>query len=342
MAIDPDIAARVVEHSTLYVRFAAALDLMETKLVKLVANAPLLLVAILIVLFSIWLGSFVARRMRVLTRIARSNPYMDGLLRGIVRGLITLAGVLVALDLLGATSLVGAVLGSAGVVGLVLGFAFKDIAENYIAGVLLSLRRPFSPGDTVRIDAHEGKVVALTSRATVLMTFDGNHLQLPNSLVFKSVLLNYSRNPRRRFEFETNIGSHASWHEAMDTGVAALASVDGVLADPAPNVLIKSLADSGATLQFLAWIDQTRNDLGKTRSEAMRRVRKSLREAGQLPPNPVQKVMLLREAGGEQEHAPETGLSRDTSVDRTIDAQLGQAREVEDGKDLLDAPLSPP
>jgi small-conductance mechanosensitive channel len=324
------------------VRFAAALDLMETKLVKLVANAPLLLVAILIVLFSIWLGSFVARRMRVLTRIARSNPYMDGLLRGIVRGLITLAGVLVALDLLGATSLVGAVLGSAGVVGLVLGFAFKDIAENYIAGVLLSLRRPFSPGDHVRIDSHEGKVVSLTSRATVLMTMDGNHLQLPNGLVFKSVLLNFSRNPRRRFEFETNIGTQASWHQAMDTGLAALAAVDGVLADPAPNVLIKSLADSGATLQFLAWIDQTRNDLGKTRSEAMRRVRKTLREAGQLPPDPVQKVMLLRDAGGEQEHAPETGLSRDTSVDRTIDAQLGQAREVEDGKDLLDAPPSPP
>lgn len=337
MAIDPAVAAKAVEHSLLYERFAAALDLMETKLVKLVASAPLLLVAILIVLFSIWFGSFVARRMRVLTRIARSNPYMDGLLRGIVRGLITLAGVLVALDLLGATSLVGAVLGSAGVVGLVLGFAFKDIAENYVAGVLLSLRRPFAPGDHVRIDSHEGKVVSLTSRATVLMTMDGNHLQLPNSLVFKSVLLNFSRNPRRRFEFETNIGTQASWHQAMDTGLAALASVDGVLADPAPNVLIKSLADGGATLQFLAWVDQTRNDLGKTRSEAMRRVRKTLREAGLLPPDPVQKVMLLRDAG-EQEHAPETSLSRDTSVDRALDAEVGRAREIEDGKDLLDAP----
>ena len=341
MAIDPAIAARAVEHSNLYVRFAAALDLMETKLVKLVASAPLLLVAILIVLFSIWFGSFMARRMRVLTRIARSNPYMDGLLRGIVRGLITLAGVLVALDLLGATSLVGAVLGSAGVVGLVLGFAFKDIAENYIAGVLLSLRRPFSPGDTVRIDVHEGKVVALTSRATVLMTFDGNHLQLPNSLVFKSVLLNFSRNPHRRFEFETSISAQGSWHRAMDTGVAALASVDGVLADPAPNVLIKSLADSGAVLLFQAWIDQTRNDLGKTRSEAMRRVRKTLREAGILPPDPVQKVMLLRDAG-EQEHVPETTASRDTSVDHALDAQVGKAREIEEGKDLLDTPSSPP
>lgn len=339
-ALQP-VASSVAGRSALLERFAAALDLMETKLVKLVASAPLLLVAILIVLFSVWLGSFAARRMRVLSRIARSNPYMDGLLRGIVRGLIILAGVLVALDLLGATSLVGAVLGSAGVVGLVLGFAFKDIAENYVAGVLLSLRRPFAPGDHVRIDNHEGKVVALNSRATILMTMDGNHLQLPNSLVFKSVLLNYSRNPRRRFEFETNVGARASWHDAMDTGLGALASVDGVLQDPAPNVLIRSLTDNGATLLFQAWIDQTRNDLGKTRSEAMRRVRKTLRGADLLPPDPVQKVMLLRDTGDEA-HAPESGLSRDTSVDHALDAQVGQAREIEDGTDLLDAPAPAP
>ena len=90
-----------------------------------------------------------------------------------------LIGILIALDLLGASSLVGAVLGSAGVIGLVLGFAFKDIAENYIAGILLSLRRPFAPGDHVVVDrVHEGKVVALTSRATLLMTLDGNQVAL--------------------------------------------------------------------------------------------------------------------------------------------------------------------
>jgi small-conductance mechanosensitive channel len=182
----------------LYERFLEALEQMQDKLVHLLANSPLLLVAVLIVLGAFWLGGVISRRMRVLTRISRSNPYMDGLLRSTVRSLIGLAGVLVALDILNATSLVGAVLGSAGVVGLVLGFAFKDIAENYIAGVLLSLRQPFAPGDSVRIDSYEGKIIALNSRTTILMTGEGNHLQLPNSLVFKSVLLNYSRNPQRR------------------------------------------------------------------------------------------------------------------------------------------------
>ncbi len=321
-------------------RFLVALDQVQAKLVKLVASAPLLLVAIGIVLVSLWLGGFISRRMRVVTRLSRSNPYMDGLLRNMIKFLVVLAGVLVALDLLGAASLVGAVLGSAGVVGLVLGFAFKDIAENYIAGILLSLRQPFSPGDSVRIDTHEGKVVALTSRVTVLMTADGNHLQLPNGMVFKSVLLNYSRNPKRRFEFETGVDGQASWNRAMEIGVATLASLEGVLAEPPPAALIRSLSNDGATLSFQGWIDQGRNDIARTRSEAMRRVRKALRDAAIMPPEAVQKVVLLR-ADTDARDADESDAPRDTSVDHALDAQVGQARRQEDGGDLLVPPAPP-
>jgi len=329
--LDP---AKLPTASSLAERFTTALEQVQDKLLHLVASIPLLLVALLIVLFASWLGGVVSRRMRIVKRISSSNPYMEGLLRSTVRTVIVLAGVVVALDLLNATSLVGAVLGSAGVIGLVLGFGFKDIAENYIAGVLLSLRKPFSPGDTVRIDSFEGKVVALTARATILMTVDGNHLQLPNSMVFKSVLLNYSRNPKRRFDFETSIDNRASWHAAMETGIAAIATVEGVLTEPAPSALIRTLSNDGATLQFAGWIDQGRNDLARTRSEAMRRVRRSLREAGIVPPETVQKVVLLRN-DVDAAQAAETERPRDTSVDRTLDAQVGQARLQEDSSDLL-------
>lgn len=329
--LDP---AKLPTASSLAERFTTALEQVQDKLLHLVASIPLLLVALLIVLFASWLGGVVSRRMRIVKRISSSNPYMEGLLRSTVRTVIVLAGVVVALDLLNATSLVGAVLGSAGVIGLVLGFGFKDIAENYIAGVLLSLRKPFSPGDTVRIDSFEGKVVALTARATILMTVDGNHLQLPNSVVFKSVLLNYSRNPKRRFDFETSIDNRASWHAAMETGIAAIATVEGVLTEPAPSALIRTLSNDGATLQFAGWIDQGRNDLARTRSEAMRRVRRSLREAGIVPPETVQKVVLLRN-DVDAAQAAETERPRDTSVDRTLDAQVGQARLQEDSSDLL-------
>ncbi len=321
-------------------RFLTALDQVQAKLVTLAASAPLLLVAIGIVLVSLWLGGFLSRHMRLVSRFSHSNPYMDGLLRNIVKFLVGLAGVLAALDLLGATSLVGAVLGSAGVVGLVLGFAFKDIAENYVAGILLSLRQPFSPGDSVRVDTHEGKVVALTSRVTVLMTVDGNHLQLPNALVFKSVLLNYSRNPKRRFEFETGVDGQASWHRAMDIGIAAVAALEGVLAEPAPSAMIRSLSNDGAVLQFNGWIDQASNDLARTRSEAMRQVRKALHEAGITPPESVQKVILLRaDTGADDAHESES--PRDTSVDHGLDAQVGRARHEEGGSDLLTQPTRP-
>lgn len=311
----------------------------QDKFARLIANLPLLIVAILIVAFSIWFGGWVSRHMKLLRRISYQNPYMDGLLRNIVKFLIVLGGVLLALDLLGATSLVGAVLGSAGVVGLVLGFAFKDIAENYVSGILLSIRQPFNPGDLVRIDTHEGRVVALTARATLLMTLDGNQLLLPNAAVFKSVMLNYTRNPRRRFDFTTNVDVAASWSQAMSVGMETIGGIPGVLHDPAPSALIKDLSDNGATLQFFGWIDQKHSDLSKTRSEAMRLVRRTLREAGITPPEGIQKIALSRFADLDDSRAmvKEAQHAGDVSVDRTLDAAVAHANQSESGNLLEDA-----
>ena len=111
--------------------------------------------------------------------------------------------------MLGAGALLGAVLGGAGVVGLALGFAMKDTIENYVSSLMLSLRQPFRANDKVKIDDYEGRVVRLTTRATILMTDDGNHLRLPNSKVFKAVIVNYTRNPQRRFEFILQIDTKA-------------------------------------------------------------------------------------------------------------------------------------
>src|SRR3546814_11904518 len=83
-----------------------------------------------------------------------------------------------------------------------IGFAIRDTVDNYVASLMLSLRQPFRANDHVVIEGHEGRVVRLTSRATILMTLEGNHLRIPNSTVFKAVILNYPRNPERRFDFE--------------------------------------------------------------------------------------------------------------------------------------------
>ncbi len=319
-------------------RFGMAFEQVQAKLLALAAGAPLLLVALVIVLGAFWIGGLLSRHLHFLTRLSERNPFIDGLMRRIVKGVFVLAGVLVALDLLGATPLIGALLGSAGLVGLVIGFAFKDIAENYVAGVLLGLRQPFSPGDTVCIDGHEGKVVSLTSRATVLMTVEGNHLLLPNGLVFKSVLLNFTRNPKRRFDFELDLNPGASLHGAMDAGEAALAALDGVLEDPAPDSLILDIPGGGARLQFIGWIDQRRNDVKRTRSEALRHVAKAMQRGGYAAGEPVQRIRLERGEAAAQLSDEQNDADRDTSVDHALDAQIGEARREETASDLLKQP----
>jgi small conductance mechanosensitive channel len=336
-AANPSALLAVLPVETdLHARFHVALGQVEGKLVQLVAAAPLLLVAITIVLLAAWLGRVLSRRGHWL-RLRSHNPYMDGLVRRIVQTFVLLAGVLVALDLLGATSLVGAVLGSAGVVGLVLGFAFKDIAENYVSGILLSLRRPFSPGDHVVIDTREGKVVALDSRATTLMTLDGSQLRLPNALVFKSVVLNYSVNPKRRFEFSMILDAGQSIRRAQGLAMEVIGAVDGVLTDPAPSSLVQEYAPSGITLGFFGWIDQRGSDLGKVRSEAIRQVKVAYAKADVQAPRTVSHVILAREAGRD-DRVPmhvEAG-SADTSVNRDIDQQLAAAQRASDDDNLLD------
>ncbi|NYZ64177.1 mechanosensitive ion channel family protein [Luteimonas deserti] len=326
-AVAPD--AVVVPDVDVLGRFDAVYEEAYARIGRLIASLPLLLAAVVIVLVAAQVARFVSNRLHWL-RLRTRNPYLDGLIRRVVRAVILIAGVLVALDLLNATALVGALLGSAGVLGLALGFAFKDIAENYIAGVLLSLRRPFAPGDTVRIDNHEGRVAALSARDMVLVTMDGNELRLPNALVFKAVLLNFTSNPTRRFDFSFQIDQSQSIRRAQTLALAEIAGIDGVLDTPAPSWTVVEATPSGITLRFFGWIDQRTSDLGKTRSEAIRLVKGAFWRAGIETPRNTSHVLLGRaDAAGAAEPAievePATSLGVDTSVNRDIDPQVAEA-----------------
>lgn len=311
-------------------------------LARLLARVPQLVLAVLVFLLAQWCSRFIANRLHLI-KLRSQNPYMSGLMRMIVRTAIMLIGILIALDLLGLTSVVGAVLGSAGVVGLVLGFAFRDIAENYIAGILLSVRRPFEPGDHVLIENREGRVISVNSRATVLMTMDGNHLQLPNSLVFKSVVLNYSKNPKRRFDFAMLIDGSQSIREAQTLAIAAITDIEGILDDPAPSWTVVEYGAAGIQLRFYGWLDQRESDLGKIRSEAIRQVKAAFAKAGIEGPRTTYHVVTSRQRDTQEidtiaEQTQNGGV--DTSVNRDIDVQVAQAR-ADAAQNLLQPDIAP-
>jgi small-conductance mechanosensitive channel len=164
--------------------------------------------------------------------------------------------------------------------------------ENYISSIMLSLRQPFRANDHVLINEREGKVVRLTSRATVLMTLDGNHLRIPNSTVYKAAILNYTRNPERRFEFDLGIDGADDPIAAMTTGIDAIRALEYVLDDPEPNAIIKTVGDSNIVITFMAWIDQTKSDFGKMRSLAIKVAKDAIEQGGFTLPEPLYRVRL--------------------------------------------------
>ncbi|MBH5321603.1 mechanosensitive ion channel family protein [Aurantiacibacter sediminis] len=245
-----------------------------------------LAVAIAIALLGYLLASF-----RPLWNRITPNAFLAELIVSAIRFVFVVLGIVIALDMIGAGALMGAVLGGAGVIGIALGFAMRDTVENYVASLMLSLRQPFRANDHIVIDGtHEGRVIRLTSRATVILTLDGNHLRIPNSTVFKGTILNYTRNPQRRFDFALGVDADDDAEAARQLGRDTLAGMPFVLDDPAPEVRISEVGDSNVVLQFFGWIDQGKADFFKAKSRAIAIAKVALEEAGFALPEPIYRL----------------------------------------------------
>lgn len=266
-----------------------AISSLSEKFDGFVALLPLIGAAFAVALVIGLIGYLIAG-LGALWRKLAPNSFLAELIATAIRFVFVVGGLVIALDMIGAGALLGAVLGGAGLVGIALGFAMRDTIENYVASLMLSLRQPFRANDHVVIDDLEGRVIRLTSRATILMTLDGNHLRIPNSSVFKAVILNYTRNPQRRFEFELGIDAEDDAGAARRLGVEVLGRQSYVLKDPPPFSSVERVGDSNIVIRYLGWIDQQDTDWLKARSEAIPAVKDALEEAGFALPEPIYRL----------------------------------------------------
>ncbi len=218
---------------------------------QIIAFLPLALVAVSLFALIVLLGFAIARRKQPWERLA-PNAFIADIYRQILRLLFVIGGLVAALDIVNATALLSGILGAAAIVGLAIGFAVRDTVENFIASIMLSIRQPFRPNDTVEIEGDTGKVIRLTSRATILLSFDGNHIRIPNSTIFKSRIVNFSRNAKRRFTFELGVGSDTNLAHARDLTLETLEGLPFVLATPQALVWIESVGDSSVNLGMAA------------------------------------------------------------------------------------------
>ncbi len=322
-------------------RVSPALERLQEKGLEFLRFLPILLVALLIVAGAIALAGWAGRRGFPYTTIT-DNPFAQNVLRQVVRFVVFLFGALLALDLLGIAALVGALLGTAGVMGLAIGFAFRDIVENYLAGIILSLRQPFAPQDEIEIAGNTGRVARLTGRETILMTRDGNHVRLPNALVFKSVMVNFTRNPRRRFVVDVGIAPLEDVTHALRTGEAAIRSVPGIMDTPPVASRIRELGASTVELRFSGWVDQIAVDFDKARSEAIRVLKEAFEREEIETPSPEYGIRVLKRSGVRKVAAPSPPEpSPDMAPDVTIEEEIEKELAQSDEENLLKPPASP-
>ncbi|QOD12702.1 mechanosensitive ion channel [Psychrobacter sp. 28M-43] len=262
---------------------------LKAQVTNLVKALPLLLVGIVIFALVAWFGSWLSNRKKMWQRLT-PNPFVAELLSQTVKVIFIIFGLILGLSLIGAETILGTLLGGAGVIGIAVGFAVKDTIENYIASLMLSIRQPFRARDHIVINGQEGIVVRLTSRATILMTLDGNQLRIPNAEVFKGTILNYTKNPERRFTFELGVDANDDPLAAIKVGLDAIHTLAFVLDEPKAIAVITNVGDSNIVLEFQVWVDQSETDFAKARSIAIRETKHALEDKGFSLPEPIYRL----------------------------------------------------
>lgn len=259
---------------------------------KMVQSWPLVALSIVILLVTWVLARGVAALARWLLASRIEAPL---LLSVVVRAFsipIFLLGLYFVLQAAGLTRLALTVLGGTGLAGIIVGFAFRDIAENFLASILLSVRNPFRAGDLIEVAGHVGIVQNLNTRSSVLLTLDGNHVQIPNATVYKSTIKNYSSIPSRRAEFTVGIGYDSSTATAQSLIAKILHEHPAVLGEPEPLVLVKELGAATVDLQIYYWFDSATYAPDKINSALLRLAKNALMEGGIELPDTAREVVF--------------------------------------------------
>ena len=186
------------------------------------------------------------------------------------------------------------ILATLGIGSVAIGFAFKDILQNWFAGLLILLRQPFRTGDQIVVGSHDGTVEHVEARATLLKTYDGRRVVIPNSEVYtRSVVVNTAYD-KRRSEYELGIGYGDDVEEARRIILRVLERTEGVEANPRPEVIAWDLADSAVVLKLRWWTASRRSALVEARGRLIPAVKQALDEAGIDMPFPT-RVLLVHD-----------------------------------------------
>jgi small-conductance mechanosensitive channel len=260
-------------------------------------------IAVALVVLALFVAAGLAVAWSIRHALSRRDREDLGTVTGsLLKWLIWIAGAMLALTIVTPSLRLGDLIAGLGIGSLAIGFAFKDILQNMFAGLLILIRRPFLVGDQIVASGYEGTVEHIQTRATLIRTYDGRRVVIPNSDVFTSAVTVNTAWEVRRSEYDFGIAFDADTARALSVALDAVRAVDGVRADPAPEALARGFEEFRKTVRLRWWTASTQRETLHVFSAVIVAVERAFAEAGIAIPLPIRTVRLEDERAASRRH----------------------------------------
>lgn len=215
---------------------------------------PNLLLAIIVFIVFWFIARAVRSVVRNVTKKRKRNRNLGLVLGRLAQGAIILLGLFVALSIVIPSFKPGDLVQLLGVSSVAIGFAFRDILQNFLAGILILLTEPFKINDQIIFKNYEGTVEDIQTRATTIRTYDGRRIVIPNGELFTNSVTVNTAFDQRRLQYDVGIGYGDDVEEAKRLILEVLNNTENVLQDPPPEALVVDLAASTVNIRARWWI----------------------------------------------------------------------------------------
>jgi len=255
-----------------------AVEKIDTMIDGAMKLAPNMVIALVVAIGFIIVGILI--KTLVMKAAASKNRHNLGeILGGFLKSTIIIFGFLIAATIVVPTLKPGDLIAGLGVGSVAIGFAFKDILQNWLAGLLLLIRQPFQVGDQIEASGYEGTVEKIETRATLIKTYDGQRAVIPNSEIYTNAVLVKTAFTTRRSEYDIGIGYGDNIDDACALILKTLDDLDGIEADPAPEALPWDLAASWVTVRARWWTQSSRKDVVHKKAQVIVAIKRAFDDA---------------------------------------------------------------
>ncbi|MEL6308584.1 MAG: mechanosensitive ion channel family protein [Chloroflexota bacterium] len=269
-----------------------AIDNIQASIADLIANLPAVAVALIVFFIVYRLANPAANTVKAGLERANRSQGLQMVFMRLTRWSVIIGGFLLAAMVALPGFQPEEFLSLLGIGSVAIGFAFRDILQNFLAGILILLTEPFKIGDQIVVGSYEGTVEDIQIRATMLRTYDNRRVVIPNGDLFTDSVTVNTAYKRRRSQYDVGIGYGDDIEAAQALCLEVLKEIDGVLDTPAPDTIMTEMGDSAVVFRVRWWTDPRQANVLKVQNKVLRAIKNRLVEEGFDIPYPIRTVYM--------------------------------------------------